>query len=51
MTATPEPNVYTSIIDMDLIWRLATPTVEDREKRDGTKYTCRHTFQLPEEGQ
>ena len=39
MTVIPEPNLYTSIIDMGLIWRLTTPTIEDREKGDGTKYT------------
>ena len=39
MTSIPEPNVYTSIIDMGLIWRLTTPTLEDREKADGTKFT------------
>ncbi len=39
MTPVPEPDVYTSIVDMGLIWHLATPTVEDREKGDGTKYT------------
>ena len=41
MTPIPEPNIYTSIIDMGLIWRLAAPTNEDREKGDGTKYTWR----------
>ena len=39
MPVTPEPEVYTSVIDMGLIWRLAVPTTEDREKRDGTKFT------------
>jgi len=39
MTVIPEPEVYTSLIDMGLIWRLAVPTTEDREKRDGTKFT------------
>jgi len=39
MTVIPEPDVYTSIIDMGLIWHLTTPTIEDREKGDGTKYT------------
>ena len=39
MTNIPEPNAYTSIIDMGLIWRLTTPTAEDREKADGTKFT------------
>ena len=36
MPVTPEPEVYTSVIDMGLIWRLAVPTTEDRDKRDGT---------------
>ena len=39
MTAIPEPDVYTSIVDMGLIWRLAAPTTEDREKGDDTMYT------------
>ena len=39
MTPIPEPDVYTSIVDMGLIWRRAAPTTEDREKGDGTKYT------------
>jgi len=39
MNAMPELKVYTSIIDMGLIWRLITPSIEDREKGDGTKYT------------
>jgi len=37
MNVIPEPKVYTSIIDMGLIWRLITPSIEDREKGDGTK--------------
>lgn len=39
MTPVPEPDVYTSIVDMGLIWHLATPTTEDREKGDGTRYS------------
>ena len=39
MTAVEEPDVYTSIVDMGLIWCLAAPTPEDRKKGDGTKYT------------
>jgi len=41
MNVMPEPDVYmyTSVIDMGLIWRLTTPSIEDREKEDGTKYT------------
>jgi len=30
MNVIPEPEVYTSIIDMGLIWRLSTPSMEDR---------------------
>ena len=30
---------YVALIDMGMIWRMATPTVEDREKADGTVYT------------
>ena len=26
------------LVDMDMIWRLATPTAEDREKGDGCPY-------------
>ena len=35
-----EPSRYGSIVDMGLIWRLATPTSDDREtkRRDGTVY-------------
>lgn len=35
-----EPENYISIVDMGMIWRLATPTPEDRETktRDGSKY-------------
>jgi len=29
MNVIPEPEVYTSIIDMGLIWRLSTPNTED----------------------
>ena len=39
MNTIPEPDTYISIIDMGLIWHLATPTTEDRAKMDGTKYT------------
>ena len=34
-----ESRAYTVIIDMGFIWRLATPTAEDREKSDGSQYT------------
>ena len=35
-----KPKQYASLVDMGLIWRLATPTAEDREsrKRDGSDY-------------
>ena len=35
-----KPNDHISLVDMGLIWRLATPTSEDREakKRDGSEY-------------
>ena len=29
---------YISIVDMGLIWRLATPSIADRDKNDGTCY-------------
>ena len=35
----PEPINYTAVIDVGLIWRLATPAIEDTEKPDGTTYT------------
>ena len=37
---TDAPQDYISIVDMGLIWRLATPTPEDREarKQDGSEY-------------
>ena len=35
-----KPHNYVNLVDMGLIWRLATPTSEDREakKRDGSLY-------------
>ncbi len=30
---------YTALVDMGMIWRLASPTAEDREKGDGPPYT------------
>ncbi len=35
-----KPSDYVSLVDMGLIWRLATPTPEDREARklDGSDY-------------
>ena len=37
---TDKPEVYYSLIDMSMLFRLATPTPEDREKkkRDGSAY-------------
>lgn len=29
---------YTALIDMGMIWRMATPSAEDRQKQDGTPY-------------
>eukprot|EP00745_Piridium_sociabile_P040935 TRINITY_DN7979_c0_g1_i3.p1 TRINITY_DN7979_c0_g1~~TRINITY_DN7979_c0_g1_i3.p1 ORF type:complete len:449 (-),score=103.89 TRINITY_DN7979_c0_g1_i3:362-1708(-) len=29
---------YTALIDMGMIWRMATPSTEDRQKQDGTPY-------------
>ena len=34
----PEPTDYTSVDDTSLIWRLATPTSEDKEKENNTTY-------------
>ena len=33
------PDQYISIVDMGFLWRLATPTTEDREKADGSVFT------------
>ena len=30
---------YTALVDMGMIWRLATPTAEERDKADGSSYT------------
>ena len=30
---------YTALVDMGMIWRLASPTMDDREKPDGSYYT------------
>ena len=30
---------YIALVDMGFIWRLATPSTEDREKRDGSSFT------------
>ena len=32
-------NDYIAIVDMGLLWRVATPTAEDRDKGDGTFFT------------
>ena len=32
-------NNYIALVDMGFIWRLSTPSAEDREKQDGTDYT------------
>ena len=32
---------YIAIVDMGFLWRLATPSVDDREKADGTTFTWR----------
>jgi len=32
-------NSYTALVDMGMIWRLATPTAEERAKGDGSSYT------------
>ena len=34
-----QPNDYTALVDMGLIWQLATPTTENKEKADGSLYT------------
>ena len=31
----PVPDKYTALVDMGFLWRLATPSAEDREKPDG----------------
>ena len=35
----PAPRIYIAIVDMGLLWRLAIPSIEDREKPDGSIYT------------
>ena len=37
----PEPDKYTAVIDMCMIWRLATPTADDKEKPDETMWRLR----------
>lgn len=39
MIPVPEPEVYTAIVDMGLIWRIAASTIEDRAYGDDSKYT------------
>lgn len=34
-------NKYIAIVDMGFFWRLASPTVEDREKADNSRFTWR----------
>ena len=31
---------YVALVDMDKIWRIATPTAEDRQTQHGTPYKC-----------
>jgi len=35
----PFPDQYIALVDMGFLWRLATPTAEDREKADGSALT------------
>ena len=35
----PTPDQYVALVDMGFLWRLATPSAEDREKPDGTVFT------------
>ena len=35
----PAPKQYIAILDMGFIWRLSTPSLEDRERSDGTSFT------------
>ena len=37
MVAVPEK--YIALVDMCFLWRLATPSAEDREKPDGSVFT------------
>ena len=37
MEAVPEK--YIALVDMGFLWRLATPSAEDREKPDGSVFT------------
>ncbi len=39
MQTITKPTPYTALVDMGLIWRIASPNTEDREKDDGLKYT------------
>ena len=39
MVPAPVPQMYVAVVDMGLLWRLATPSTEDREKSDGSIYT------------
>ena len=35
------PETYIAIIDMGLVWHLSTPSLEDRQRSDGTSFTWR----------
>ena len=35
----PTNEDITALVDMGFVWRLATPTSEDREKNDGTNFS------------
>ena len=39
LVPSPAPRMYIAIVDMGLLWRLAIPSTEDREKPDGSIYT------------
>jgi hypothetical protein len=39
MQTITKPTPYTALVDMGLIWRIASPNTEDREKDDVLKYT------------
>ena len=35
---------YTVLVDMGMIWRMATPSPEDHQTQDGTIYKCLDYF-------
>jgi hypothetical protein len=39
MQTITKPTPYTALVDMGLIWHIASTNTEDREKDDGLKYT------------